>query len=90
MNYGRVKTVVKLEDGDFTNEQVLMGGKVVDAHQRYEVRSRVLSEQQELTAWLKFRDETRGYKTVEFKVEHTDQGDKDGFWYVVCCWTTAK
>jgi len=90
MEYGKIKTTTETEDGSITNEQTLMGSRVVDIRQRYELRSKVLSEQQELTAWLKFRDETRDLKIVEFRVEHTEQGDQQGFWYVVCVWTRIK
>lgn len=70
-------------------DETLRDGQVVDAKQHYEVRVRVNSHEEELTAYLQFRDQTKDQKSCEFRIEHTMNGDKEGYWDIVKCWTQS-
>lgn len=81
--YGKVSTIVVTDD-------TLRNGKIVDRRNRYEVRVRVSSAQEELTEFLKFRDETKELKEAEFRVERTKLGDELGYWDIIKCWETSN
>lgn len=65
----------------------LHNGNETDVKTRFEVRVRVENEKDVLTEFLKFRAETKSMTKAEFRIEHTAIGNKDGFFYVVKCWT---
>lgn len=62
-------------------------GNETDVKTRFEIRVRVENEKDVLTEFIRFRNETQHMTKAEFRIEHTAIGNKDGFFYVVKCWT---
>ena len=62
-------------------------GNMTDVKTRFEIRIKVQSEKDVLTEFLKFRAETKDMTKAEFRIEHTAIGNKDGYFYIVKCWT---
>lgn len=89
VKYGRVEREETLDVNGSTKtvSAVVHDGNPTDVKTRYEVRVRVHNEKEELTEYLKFRNETRAMTKAEFRIEHTAIGNKGGFYYVVKCWT---
>lgn len=88
IQYGKkIETTQLDEEGStVTNETTMMDFKPVDNRQRFEIRVKVGSEKEELTEFLRFRDETRNMRNAEFRIEHTGKANEQGFWYVVKCY----
>jgi len=89
IQYGKKFDTVQLDgEGSFmTNEETVMDFKPVDTRQRFEIRVKVANEKEELTEFLRFRDETRNMRNAEFRVEHTGKANAEGYWYIVKCYT---
>ena len=88
IQYGKKLDTIPLDsEGSFlVDETTVMDFVPVDTRQRFEIRVRVKSEQEELTEFLRFRDETRHMRNAEFRIEHTGKANAEGCWYVVKCY----
>lgn len=58
-------------------------------YRHVEYRIRVRDSKEEMTEFLKFSDEKVGKLKSNFFTETTPQGEADGWYYVVKCWTEA-
>ena len=54
---------------------------------RYEYRVKVYTKQDELAEFLKYQDDTEGKMDPEFRREYSSLGKKEGFHYIVKCWS---
>lgn len=89
IKYGRVERTSKIDGvgSKMIQSATLHNGNETDVKTRFEVRVRVESEKDVLTEFIKFRTETKNMTKAEFRIEHTAIGNKEGFFYVVKCWT---
>lgn len=89
MQYGRVHTIRTLDDEGSTivEESTVVNYEETDTKRHYEMRIRVTTEKEELEQFLQFRTRTKEMTKAAFLIEHTAIGNKDGFWYVILCWT---
>lgn len=77
-----------------TNGSVLITTKgyrnhMEDVTNTYEIRVKVHNEKEELEQYLAFQKEKLGKKFPQFRIEHSRNGDSDGYYYVVKVWTEA-
>ena len=89
VKYGRVERISKIDGigSKMIQSATLHNGNETDVKTRLEIRVRVESEKDVLTEFIKFRAETKNMTKAEFRIEHTAIGNKEGFFYVVKCWT---
>lgn len=89
VKYGRVERTSKIDGigSKMIQSATLHNGNETDVKTRLEIRVRVESEKDVLTEFMKFRAETKNMTKAEFRIEHTAIGNKEGFFYVVKCWT---
>lgn len=89
VKYGRVERTTKIDGigSKMIQSATLHNGNETDVKTRLEIRVRVESEKDVLTEFMKFRAETKNMTKAEFRIEHTAIGNKEGFFYVVKCWT---
>lgn len=89
IRYGKKIETTQLDDnGSFVvSESTIMDYQPVDQRQRFEIRVKVHSDQEELTEFLKFRTETKKMRNAEFRIEHTNKANQEGCWYVIKCYT---
>lgn len=89
IKYGRVERTSKIDGvgSKMIQSATLHNGNETDVKTRLEIRIRVESEKDVLTEFMKFRAETKAMTKAEFRIEHTAIGNKEGFFYVVKCWT---
>ena len=89
VEYGKVEMITPMDDDGSTvvRSSTLHEGIEKDVKVRYEIRVRVESETEVLTEFLKFRDETKDKAKAEFRIEHTNAANLQGFFYIVKCWT---
>lgn len=89
VKYGRVERTSKIDGigSKMIQSATLHAGNETDVKTRLEIRVRVESEKDVLTEFMKFRAETKNMTKAEFRIEHTAIGNKEGFFYVVKCWT---
>jgi len=89
MEYGKHITTTQIDDNGSTleKETSYSNSDPIDVKERYEIRVRVYNAQDEMTEFLKFRDETKDMAKAEFRIEHTDKANKNGAYYIVKCWT---
>ena len=89
VKYGRVERTSKIDGigSKMIQSATMHNGNETDVKTRFEIRVKVESEKDVLTEFIKFRTETKNMTKAEFKIEHTAIGNKDGFFYVVKCWT---
>lgn len=89
IKYGKVERESKIDGvgSKMIQSATLHNGNETDVKTRFEVRVRVESEKDVLTEFLRFRAETKDMTKAEFRVEHTAIGNKDGFFYIIKCWT---
>lgn len=92
IQYGKQVDVTKLdEEGSIvTEEKTIMDFKEVDNKQRFEIRVKVHDDKEELSEYLQFRTDTKDMANAEFRIEHTAIGNKQGFYYVIKCYTVRK
>ena len=85
IQYGKKINTYQLdEEGSFMiDETTVIDFKPVDNRQRFEIRVRVHNEKEELTEYLRFRDETRNMRNAEFAIEHTGKANAEGAYYIV-------
>lgn len=88
MKYGKYfeEQTLDQEGSTVTRETTVVNGEHTDIKKRFEVRIRVRDEKEELTEYLRFRDETKAMAKCEFRIEHTAIGNTQGFYYVIKCW----
>lgn len=89
IKYGRVERESSIDGvgSKMIQSATMHNGNETDVKTRFEMRVRVESEKEVLEEFLRFRAETRDMTKAEFRIEHTAIGNKDGFFYVVKCWT---
>lgn len=89
IKYGRVERESSIDGvgSKMIQSATLHNGNETDVKTRFEMRVRVTNEKEVLEEFLRFRAETRDMTKAEFRIEHTAIGNKDGFFYVVKCWT---
>lgn len=89
IKYGKVERESKIDGvgSKMIQSATLHNGSETDVKTRFEMRVRVENEKDVLEEFLRFRIETRDMTKAEFRIEHTAIGNKDGFFYVVKCWT---
>lgn len=89
IKYGKVERESTIDGvgSKMIQSATLHNGNETDVKTRFEVRVRVESEKDVLTEFLRFRAETKDMTKAEFRVEHTAIGNKDGFFYIIKCWT---
>ena len=89
IKYGRVEreSVIDGVGSKLIQSATMHNGNETDVKTRLEVRVRVESEKDVLTEFLRFRAETKNMTKAEFRIEHTAIGNKEGFFYIVKCWT---
>lgn len=89
IKYGRVERQSSIDGvgSKMIQSATLHNGNETDVKTRFEMRVRVTNEKEVLEEFLRFRAETRDMTKAEFRIEHTAIGNKDGFFYVVKCWT---
>lgn len=92
IQYGKETIVVELDEmgSSMTDEVTLMDFNRVDNRQRFEIRVKVHSPQEELTEFLKFAEDTRNLSNAEFRIERTARANADGAWYIVKVFTIKK
>jgi len=59
----------------------------------YEIRTRVLNQNEEHKAYMSFSDEINRDKSMldpYFKIEHSLEGDKVGYYYATKCFTRLE
>ena len=69
--------------GTHTITKQFADDECIGTRERFEERVRVKDQKQELIAFMKFRAEHSEDDDVCFKVEHTPNGDDNGFYYVL-------
>ncbi len=89
IKYGKVERESSIDGvgSKMIQSATLHNGNETDVKTRFEMRVRVSNEKEVLEEFLRFRAETRNMTKAEFRIEHTAIGNKDGFFYVVKCWT---
>lgn len=89
IEYGKVEreSIIDGVGSKLIQSATMHNGKETDVKTRLEVRVRVESEKDVLTEFLRFRAETKNMTKAAFRIEHTAIGNKEGFFYVVKCWT---
>lgn len=89
IKYGKVERESSIDGvgSKMIQSATLHNGNETDVKTRFEMRVRVSNEKEVLEEFLRFRAETRDMTKAEFRIEHTAIGNKDGFFYVVKCWT---
>ena len=89
IKYGKVERESSIDGvgSKMIQSATLHNGNETDVKTRFEMRVRVTNEKEVLEEFLRFRAETRDMTKAEFRIEHTAIGNKDGFFYVVKCWT---
>lgn len=89
LKYGKVERESSIDGvgSKMIQSATLHNGNETDVKTRFEIRVRVKDEKAVLTEFIKFRMETEHMTKAEFRIEHTAIGNKDGFFYVVKCWT---
>lgn len=89
IKYGKVERESSIDGvgSKMIQSATLHNGNETDVKTRFEMRVRVTNEKDVLEEFLRFRIETRDMTKAEFRIEHTAIGNKDGFFYVVKCWT---
>jgi hypothetical protein len=89
IRYGKKTETTQLDNnGSFVvSESTIMDYQPVDQRQKFEIRVKVHSDQEELTEFLKFRTETKKMRNAEFRIEHTNKANQEGAWYVVKIYT---
>lgn len=92
IDYGKVTTEVAIDDeGSINNiEQTVVNGQLKSIFDHYEVRVRVTSFEQEIEEYIEFRKFTAELPNCQFKIEHTATAQKQGFYYVVKCFTVKR
>jgi hypothetical protein len=96
MRFGteRTQNTLDKEGSTVTAERNIVDFKVVTpVRHRYEMRVKVRNSKDELTEYLKFSDSLDGGKTKldpGFRIEYTRQGNADGYYFVVKCWTVLE
>lgn len=89
IKYGRVERESTIDGvgSKMIQAATMHNGNETDVKTRFEMRVRVESEKDVLTEFLRFRAETKDMTKAEFRIEHTAIGNKEGFFYIVKCWT---
>lgn len=89
IKYGRVERTSKIDGigSKMIQSATLHNSHETDVKTRFEMRVRVETEKDVLTEFIRFRAETKSMTKAEFRIEHTAIGNKEGFFYVVKCWT---
>lgn len=89
VKYGRIEREASIDGvgSKMIQSATLHDGHETDVKTRFEIRVRVHNEKEVLTEFMKFRAETEHMTKAEFRIEHTAIGNKEGFFYVVKCWT---
>jgi len=89
IEYGKtIETTVIDEEGSFiVNEIVIVKGEPADQRVQIEKRFRVSTEQEELTSYLQFRDQTRHLRDAAFRIEHKGNANRTGDYYVIWCYS---
>jgi len=80
----KIETIQLDHEGSFmVNESVIQKFEPTINQQRFEIRTRVRDQKEELTEFLRFRDETKDMWNVEFQIERSKAGEKNGYYYVI-------
>jgi hypothetical protein len=89
IQYGKSERITKMDDNGsvMIESATLHDGVETDVKTRFEIRVRVTSEKDVLTQFLQWRSDTKFMTKAEFRIEHTAIGNKEGYFYVVKCWT---
>ena len=92
VQFGKIveRTQLDNEGSYIETESTILNYEPVDEKQRFEVRVKVRSEQDELTEYLRFRDETRHMRNAEFGIEHSGKANTEGAYYIVKKYTIRK
>lgn len=77
---------MEIQYGTITKVTTYVDSKPTDVKEIPEVRVKVVNEQEVLTEFMKFRDETRDMRKAQFRVEHTEAAEKAGHYYIVKTW----
>lgn len=76
-----------MQYGTHTIEEQYANGKVIATRETWTERIRVKDQKQELVQFMHFRGE-HNEDEVSFAVEHTPNGDSNGFYYLLMSHTT--
>lgn len=96
IQFGKIKTT-KVEGGLTTHIEANMvnGSTVAPKRVRYEERVRVSNAKEEHEEYLKFSDFVHSHSDAdllspEFRIEYSKQGQKEGYYYIVKCWSCLE
>lgn len=83
--FGKTYEVAEIDnDGSvMETETTYLGGVPIDKRLRVERRIKVSSQQEELSSYLQFRDETRNLREAAFRIEHSAKANQEGSYYVI-------
>ena len=93
VSFGKTKTTQVIDDNGSTKttERNYMAGEVTKPSREYfEYRHKVQNEKEEHEAYLDFSLSLHNDKTMldpAFRIERSKIGDKDGYYFVVKCYT---
>lgn len=96
MNFGTTEATKLLDDDgskETTTENYRAGQVVRPIRKRYEIKTRVHNQKDEQQAYLEFSDELARDKSKldpVFKIERSNIGDKNGYYYVVSCYSMLE
>lgn len=96
IEYGKIKTT-KVEGGltTHTETNIVDGSAIAPKRVRYEERVRVRNAKEEQEEYLRFSDFVHASPDVdlltpEFRIEYSKLGQKEGYYYVVKCWSRLE
>lgn len=92
IHFGKTYEVAEIDDTGsvMEAETTYLGGVPIDKRLRVERRIKVSSQQEELSSYLQFRDETRNLRNAEFRIEYSAKANKEGSYYVVWAYCVRK
>ena len=96
IQFGKIKTT-KVE-GSLTSHieaNMVEGVAVTPKRVRYEERIRVRNAKEEQEEFLRFSDFVHSSPNAdllspEFRIEYSKQGQKEGYYYIVKCWSCLE
>ena len=96
IQFGKISTT-KVEGGITSHvETNMVNGAVVSPKRvRYEERIRVHNAKAEQEEYLRFSDFVHNHPNAdllspEFRIEYSKLGQKDGYYYIVKCWSCLE
>lgn len=96
IQFGKIK-MTKI-DGNITSHvetNMVNGAAVTPRRARYEERVRVHNAREEQEEYLRFSDFVHSHPNAdllspEFRIEFSKQGQKEGYYYIVKCWSCLE